>query len=282
MRHAQLLSAVYGQPWAIRPADWYAVHRIVFDHVTGKKTPPDNFTPKLSPRGERPTETFFGDKIQQMEIRNGVAIIPVKGTMFKGAGMFDKVCGACSHEDISADLDIALANGVRGIVLDISSPGGTVVGTPELAAKVAQINQSGTPILAFTDELIASAAYYIAAGAGAILTTGSATIGSIGTIWETYNVAESLAKEGVEFNIFTSGPYKGMGHPAKKLTDEQAAWMQNHVDELADEFKAHVLTFREVEDETMQGQIFTGKQAVENGLADGEVQSIADVLAMFD
>lgn len=285
MRFSHVIQAVYCQPWAIRRADWYPVHSIVAVHLGSDMSKLAPFQARIDalPKSERPKEGFFGDAIEGMRVENGVAVIPVKGTMIKGAGLLEKTCGVVSHEDIAADLDSARKLGVRGIVLDVNSPGGTVQGTPELAEKVSAIVDSGLDVYAFTDELMASAAYYISAGASAIFATKSAIVGSIGVIWETYNVAEQLAMEGVHVDVFTSGPFKGMGHPAKPLTPEQAEWMQGEVDRLASDFHAHVQTRRaNVGMEAMQGQTFDGVPAVRAGLVNGIVTGIADVLAQFN
>lgn len=281
MRYSHILEKVYGQPWNITPAGWYAIHEIVFNKVIQDKSPLD-LSQQFAPEASRPKYDLFGEPIDQMQVRGGIAIIPIKGSIVKSAGMIDKRCGAVSHEDIHADLDQAAELSVKGILLDVNSPGGMVMGTKEVADKVSALAKGGMQIKAFTEGLMCSAAYEISAGASEIYATGSSTVGSIGTIWEFKNVSKALAAAGIEYNIFTSGKYKGTGHPAQDLSEDQAAWIQEHVDMLAGEFKSFVTAHRSgVKEKTMQGQIFTGNQASENGLIDATVASINDVLALF-
>lgn len=258
MNH-ELFSTLYGNPWMIKTDSWYGLH----NHAINAKT----HTPEAA-------------EIPGPSIEGGIAIIPIQGTMIHKVGELGAYLGAIDHQVIGNQLDAAVDASVSGILLDAGSPGGTVQGTPELAEKIGRIAQE-VPIFAYTDSLMCSACYYACAGCTAIFATPSATVGSIGVIWETYNVAKALEQIGIEFNIFTSGPFKGTGHPAKQLTEEQAAWMQEHVDMLATEFKAHVLSFRDVDDTEMQGQVFTGRQAANNGLIDGNVSRFDEVLDMM-
>lgn len=281
MRYSHILEKVYGQPWNITPAGWYAIHEVVYNKIIQDKSPLD-LTQHFAPESSRPKYDFFGEPIDQMQVRGGVAIIPIQGSLVKSAGMIDKRCGATAHEDIHADLDQASELAVKGIVLNVNSPGGMVMGTKEVADKVASLARNGIIVRAFTEGLMCSAAYEICAGATEIYGTGSSTIGAIGTIWEFKNVSKALAAAGIEYNIFTSGKYKGTGHPAQELSQEQSDWIQSHVDMLANEFKSHVTSHRPaVKKETMQGQIFTGNQASENGLIDATVSGINEVLALF-
>lgn len=277
MRFQHVIERVYGNAWQITPSGWYAIHQIVmahFDDLPGLESRAREVESK------RPQSGWFGP-IDQMRIDKGVAIIPIKGSLVKGASMFEKSCGAVSHDDIHEDLDNALAAGVRGIVLDVNSPGGMVTGTPEVAGRIASLRKKGVRVLTFTDELNGSAAYYMSAGAAEVYATGSATIGSIGTIWEFYNVVNQLQARGITYEVFTSGPYKGMGHPAKELTEEQRAFIQAHVEMHSEQFKDHVRNHRpKVREESMQGQIFTGSQALAAGLVDGLVDSLAEVVEL--
>lgn len=69
--------------------------------------------------------------------REGVAIIPVTGPLFRYANLFTAVSGASSYELIARDFTAALENPqIKGIILDIDSPGGEVNGVSELSNMV--------------------------------------------------------------------------------------------------------------------------------------------------
>jgi signal peptide peptidase SppA len=273
----RIISRFYGEPQNLTSEAWYAFH--------GRVMAQEPFQLPKQPLAKRPTEDRYGDPIDQMEIVNGVARIPIKGSMLmKGATPSDKwFLGWTAYEDIDEDLDQAVAAGVRRIVLDIDSPGGSVLGNYETAAKIAEIARGPgrrIPVEAYVSGICCSAAYFLASAANTIIAPPSAIVGSIGTMWETRNVAQALKQLGIEVNVFTSGIYKGMGHPAKPLTEEQEAFAKERVRMMAQEFKSFVTQFRPIRAEAMEGQTFTGRQALQEQLIDATTTgSIRDWLS---
>lgn len=232
---------------------------------------------------KRPKVDYCGDELPQMEMVNGVAVIPMWGTLVKAATGFEKwAYSVCSHEDIAEDMDRAAAEGCRGIVLNVNCPGGSHIGCAELARKVATIRDSGTTIYSFTGNQLASAAEYITAACSGRFVTQSAIVGCIGSMLEVQNMARWMAQLGVDVEVITSGEYKGMGHPAVPLTKAQRAFLQGYVTRSADEFKDWLKLYRpEVPEECMEGQFFTGAEAVKIGLHDAVVTDLKEVLEMI-
>jgi ClpP class serine protease len=103
--------------------------------------------------------------------------------------------------------------------LDIDSPGGTVAGTPELAAAVSALDQK-KPVYAFSSGLMASAAYWIASQARAIYATPSAQVGSIGVVQAVVDRSAAINAAGIKVEVFSVGKYKAMGAPGTPLTDD--------------------------------------------------------------
>lgn len=274
------LETIYGQPWQIRPDVWQRFHQ---DYLAFSKRGVDGAMGTAKEAvGKRPATNRFGDEFAKFEMVGKVAVVPISGALVKGATgsekYFDEVS---SHEDIHADIDAGLAARAEAFVFHVNSPGGTVCGTPELADRIAHLPHEGKRTAMFTSDLCCSAAIYAVASCGALFTSPSAFVGSIGTIWDTINIAGMLEELGVEWNVFTSGPLKGTGHPAKRLSEEQAAWMQGVVDKMSVEFKSHVTKHRKaVGGEAMQGQTFTGSEACANGLFDATAGSLQEVIEM--
>jgi signal peptide peptidase SppA len=228
----------------------------------------------------RPTRDAWGDAIAQVEYRDQVAIIPVHGPLLKGATGYHKYYGYVGYEDVHEDLDSARAKS-KGILMWMNSPGGTAQGCADVAEHVAAIAKSGFPIDSYTEDQKCSAAEYITAGCTARMATGDAIVGSIGTMMATVSYEKFLNKVGIEFNIFASGKYKAMGHPGKDLTADQKEWLQSFVNSRAKEFKDFLTDYRrDVKPQSMQGQIFTGSEAVENGLIDYTVRNIAEAVEL--
>jgi ClpP class serine protease len=107
-----------------------------------------------------------------LSIEDGVGVIAIEGPILRKPDLFDRIFfGATSAEDIGAALrESEERDDIQTVFLDIDSPGGTVAGTPELAAVVAKLNKS-KPVYAFSSGLMCSAAYWIASQARAIYAT---------------------------------------------------------------------------------------------------------------
>ncbi len=231
---------------------------------------------------KRPEATYWGDSIERMRMDGSVAIIPVKGVLVKGAQASDKKLGGITgYEDVHEDLDAALQAKASGIVLDIGSPGGSAVGAGELGRHVASIVESGTPVYSFTDSMQCSAAEYLSGACSYRFATSDAIVGSIGTILCALSFEGMLKKFGIKAEVITSGPYKGAPHPLKDLTKEQLDYLQEFVNTLAGEFKAFMGAYRKsLAADSMQGQIFTGRQGVSNGLIDATASSLGQVMRL--
>lgn len=271
MRLQRIIHAVYSTPLYITAQGHETIDAVLRPHLL---------------RGDFPRVTsdgtdFLGQPLPKMEIKGGVAIIPVQGPLLQHAGMLDKMCGACSYDDIKANVADALSQGVNGIVLNMDTPGGQMTGCAEASKVIADASDS-VPVYAFTDSMMASAGYHMAAGATGIFTTSSAMVGSIGCIIGFMDTSDAMKQQGIKPVYIASGKYKGAGASGTSLTDDQYEYLENMVTESAASFKSFVLDHRpSVPDEAMQGQVFTGAKAHENHLADGLVLGLDEVLEML-
>jgi signal peptide peptidase SppA len=269
MRFAHIVNEVWQRPWLITPQMHATIRQVVAARLAGHQASLEDL---LEP-----------DDAPDMVNDEGVAIIPVRGVILKGASKIEKACGAVGVEDISANLQAAAADDeVSGIMLDVDSPGGTVGGVPELGDLVAEISQV-KPTMAYTDGLMASAAYWLAAGAQEIYAARSAEVGSIGVYVPWVDESAAFAAQGVKVDIIRNegADLKGMGYPGTALTPEQRQSMQDEVNALADEFHAHIESCRgKMEADTFRGQTFLAMEAKRRCLIDG-VMSRSAALAQF-
>ncbi len=274
MKFQNIIQEVYFGSWAITREGWGAVHAIVKSKLDGSVQMPK--------ADADPDMDMMGNQIPKMEVTDdGVAIVPICGTLIHHASLLEKMCGACSYDDIKRDLDAAM--GVRDlqkIVLSISSPGGMCMGCQEIATKVANIRNVGIRIEAITDTQICSAAYHIAAACDKISCTPSAVVGSIGVISPFLDQSLRYEMQGVKLELITSGPLKGTGWPGTSLTDDQRAYLQGTVDKYAGMFKDHVQKYRPIDDESMQGQYFIGSSALDAGLVDAIVEDMQSAMCV--
>lgn len=164
------------------------------------------------------------------------------------------------------------------VVLWFRSPGGVITGIPETATAL-RAALAKRRIVAFTDDLCASAAYWLAAQCSQIFCTPTANVGSIGVYVAFYDWTEFLSKAGVKLELFKAGTYKAMGLTGNPLSRDESALIQSGVDDCYTLFTRDVLRNRELQPETMQGQCFSGKAVLDNNLCDGFYNSAAAFFA---
>jgi signal peptide peptidase SppA len=143
---------------------------------------------------------------------------------------------------------------VDTVILHIDSPGGQVVGLEEIAADIADLRATKR-VVAYTDLQMASAAYWIACACDEITASPSAIVGSIGTYIAALDSSRAFELDGLELKLFRDGEIKAIGHPGKRWTEEEEAFLRQMVATVGARFKDFVRSSRgAVADANMQGQ----------------------------
>ena len=218
-------------------------------------------------------------EVEEVEIRDGVCIIPVGGPMAINLGEFEKGAGAVDMDDIRAELQEAeTSDEITAIVLNFDSPGGTYNGTFELCEWIkANIEK---PVYAFTRGTMCSGAYALACACDGIFATKSARVGNIGVYTTFMDLSGMADQKGIKVKVISSGPIKGLGVAGTSLTAEQELFMKQNVMNMAATFYSHVSSARPVPDECMDGRWFSGDDATKNGFVDSIIGDL-DELVMF-
>lgn len=229
-------------------------------------------------------ETRLGrplDNSQSAVVRDGVAIIPVTGPIFRYANMFTRISGATSTQVLATDIQAALDNPqVRGIVLNVDSPGGEANGINELSDLIFAA-RSKKPIKAYVGGMAASGGYWIASAASEVIIDDTGMAGSIGAVVE---IKLGDDKEsGKRYQIVSRNA------PNKRpdlSTEGGRAKIAETIDALGDVFAAKVARNLGVDPEDVpamgdHGGIKMGAAAVEAGLAHrlGSLESVIADLA---
>lgn len=212
----------------------------------------------------------LGEPIPQpYELKPDYYVIPVFGVIDYCIPQLYKMFGFVDLDDIEKQLDNAVIN-YNNVILHFRSPGGNVQNVPELAAKIGQYQKQGKNIIAYSDTLMCSAAYYLAAGASQILVKGGSTlIGNVGVYTAFVDATEYYKEAGLQVQVFKSGEYKAMGYEGTSLTDKQKEEIQLNINSDYDRFVNHILTYRTIKSEYLQGQVYNGYAATELGFCDG-------------
>lgn len=211
------------------------------------------------------------DNTYDVEYRDGVAVLPVRGPLFRYANLFTDVSGATSYETLARDFAAALNNdAVEAIALNVDSPGGQANGTSEFAEQI-YASRGVKPIVAYVGGAASSAAYWIAAAADEIVVDDLATVGGIGAVTTITDTSERDRAEGIRrYEIVSAQSPRKRPDPS---TAEGQSQLQEMVDNLASVFIERVARNRGVSADTVlsdfgQGGEFVGQWAVDAGLAD--------------
>jgi capsid assembly protease len=220
-------------------------------------------------------------------VRDGVAIIAVEGTLVHKSGYVGSSSGTMGYDGLASQIAEAIADPtVRGIMLDIDSPGGEVAGVQDIAAK---LSNSTKPVWAHANEMAASAAYWLASAADYLVLSNTATVGSIGVLMAHTDYSEAMSAKGIKVTLIHAGAHKVDGNPYEALPDGVKADLQAEIEELRTLFASTVaanrsaaankaITTAQVLD--TEARMYRGQQAVDIGLAD-EVMSFDDAVAKF-
>ena len=251
---------IASQPWAIQPA--------MLETMAAIARRENDSLEAVEARLGRPLQNA-----RSVTVRDGVAIVPVTGPVFRYANLFTSISGATSLDVLARDFSAAQDDpAIKAIVLNIDSPGGQANGIHEFAAMV---RAASKPVVAYVDGSAASAAYWIAAAAQKIVVNKTSLVGSIGAI-----LTVDASKRGDAVEIVSSQS------PNKRpdvTTSEGRAQIQALVDSLAQVFVDDVAAYRGIKSDAVlekfgQGAVFLGAEAAARGMAD-EVSTLESVIA---
>jgi signal peptide peptidase SppA len=217
-------------------------------------------------------------------VSNGIATVPVYGTIAKRANLVTRYSGGTSAELLASNIK-KLANDplISGIVLDVDSPGGAIDGTKALADVIFEV-RGKKPIVAVCDGQMCSAAYWIASAADEILASETSLVGSIGVVLTHYDMSEKDKKVGVVKTDIYAGKYKRIAGENRPLDKEGKEYLQGMVDDVYAVFLANVARNRgaSVEQvlEMAEGRVFVGSKAKDAGLVDriGSLETAVSII----
>lgn len=205
--------------------------------------------------------------------KDGIAIIPIVGTLVRRATGLDLESGLTSYAKIENQLSAALQDAsVKAILLDIDSPGGEAGGVFDLADKILSARKI-KPIWAAANEEAFSAAYAIAAAAEKIYLPRTGGVGSIGVIAVHLDQSRAEDKAGLTYTAIYAGAHKNDLTPHEPLSDPARQELKAEVDRVYELFLSSVSRGRRMDVQTIkdtEATLYFGNDAILSGLADKE------------
>jgi len=214
-----------------------------------------------------------------------IGVVRVGGFITAGGG--GALLGGTSSESLIKQLRSAgRDDSVKVVLLRINSPGGSAAAAQEVYQEVRRLRaQKHKKVIASMGDVAASGAYYIASAADQIVANGSTLTGSIGVVMELPEVEGLLKRYGINLNVVKSGPYKDIGNPARRLTENERRLLSGIIADVYGQFVDSVAQARRMPREKVlsiaDGRVFTGRQAMAVGLVDrlGNWQDAVDMAA---
>jgi signal peptide peptidase SppA len=209
-------------------------------------------------------------------VLDGVAVVPVQGTLLKKESFLSSWSGASSYEQIQRQVARAADDAsVRAILLDVDSPGGETSGCFELADYIYSI-RGVKPVYAAANDIALSAAYAIASSASRVFVTRTGAVGSIG-VYALHVDQSAFDKDlGTKYTFIFAGEKKVDGNPHEPLSESAKGDIQAEVDREYGIFVETVARNRKV-----SAKAIAGTQA---GLlwADNAIPLLADQVGTLD
>ena len=201
-------------------------------------------------------------------LQDQVLVVPIKGVISSSSS-------SSLFESSGLNLDSTLKslkkakedNTIKAVVLEINSPGGTVIASRELANAVKNLDK---PTVAVIREVGASGAYWVASSADVIIADELSITGSIGVISSYLQFSKIMEEYGITYERLTAGAYKDLGSPYKELTQNERNILQSKLNIIQGVFINEVKENRQITDlnRVSTGEFFLGVEAKELGLID--------------
>lgn len=219
------------------------------------------------------------------EIQDGLAVLPVSGTLLHKYGYIQPRSGATGYDGIIARLNEAIADPeVKAVMLDFDSPGGEAAGCFDATQMIRKMRDI-KPIYALCYDTMCSAAMALGSACTERWITQSGNAGSVGVVVAHANYDKHFENEGVEITLMHSGAHKIDGNPYESLSTEVKARIQAKLDKNRAQFSKIVADNIGMSlDAVMatEAQVYQGQEAVEIGFADRLVNGVEAVPLLID
>lgn len=158
------------------------------------------------------------------------------------------------------------------LVVRIDSPGGSPVASELIRRELELVKKAGKPVVASFGDYAASGGYWVALGADTIVTDPMSITGSIGVFGMMPTFEKAIDRLSLGTGGVATSPLADAMNPLKSVTPEYGKMMELSVARIYRDFISLVAKGRKMDEQKVaalaQGCVFTGRQAIDMGLAD--------------
>ncbi len=201
-----------------------------------------------------------------------VAILPLEGVIGASGRMQASLTLAGLEDLINDAFDVSA---LSAVAVSINSPGGSPVQSALIMQRLKDLAaEKDVPIYVFCEDVAASGGYMLALAGEEIYAHEASIVGSIGVVSSGFGFDKAIEKIGVDRRVHTAGGKKSLLDPFQPEKEEDVKRLKQIQIKIHDYFKATVRNARGEklsgdEENLFSGDIWTGEEAVENGLIDG-------------
>jgi len=207
-----------------------------------------------------------------------IGVVTIAGEIVDG----DAGPGTAGGERIAKVLDEALEDDLKGLVVRVDSPGGSVLASEEIRRAILRHKAKGIPIAVSMGNLAASGGYWVATPGQRIFAEPETITGSIGIFAVIPTFERAGAKWGVTADGVKTTPLSGEPDLVGGLSPEADSIVQGYVEDGYADFIRRVAQARKLTparvDEIGQGRVWDGGTARQIGLVD-QYGGLKDALA---
>lgn len=202
--------------------------------------------------------------LEKGDSKNKIAVLSYEGAIGDGQ----------VYDDFMDQLDdVYNDDSVKGVIMQVNSPGGAVYNSEQIANKIKKIQKDKKiPVFTVMKTMAASGGYYISAPTDRIYASNETLTGSIGVIMSSTSFQGLFEKYGIKQQNITTGKMKDAGSVGKDMTDEQKKYFQDLINSSFDRFVKIVSQGRSMKEDEVRkladGRVYDGAQAKNNGLVD--------------
>ncbi len=163
---------------------------------------------------------------------------------------------------------------LRAVAIIINSPGGAPAQCSLITDQIVALSkEKKIPVYAFVEDIAASGGYWLACAADEIYVQETSIVGSIGVISSSFGLDQFIQKHNVQRRVYTSGKEKSFLDPFKPEKEDDLQRLKAIQADMHESFKAWVKSRRAGklagdDNELMEGAFWTGRDAVDKGIAD--------------
>ncbi|MEN6475938.1 MAG: signal peptide peptidase SppA [Syntrophaceae bacterium] len=214
---------------------------------------------------ERILKRGTADKILVVEVLGPITTTAVREALTKRQGSLERIDSVLTKAKKDKH--------IKGIILKVDSPGGTVTASDLIYRRILQYKATQkVPVVACITNMGASGGYMVALSADRIVALPTSTVGSVGVLLPSLSVEGLIDNLGIRDQTLTSGKYKGAGSVLRDMTPDDKAIYEDIIQDFYQDFISKVKARRPVSEEDLKiigdGRIMTARSGLKYHLID--------------